>query len=84
MESKTEPRHKRLERLRAFIDAASSDLVALTTEDARFLIDALEERDQQIRATHGAVDDAARRWRKIGYEDGYAAGYDDALRGLEE
>jgi hypothetical protein len=29
---------------------------------------------------HGAVSDAARRWRKIGYDTGYSAGYDEATK----
>ena len=69
-----EPRHKRIERIREELRLGEVGLA-----DVEFLLIALDECTSMLRAGQNAVDDAARRWRKIGYEDGYAAGYDDAL-----
>lgn len=78
-----EPYNKRLERLRK--DVEGSPFVAWpiwSLEDARWLLDALEERDKQLNATHSAVNESARNWREIGYRDGYSTGYDQAMKDM--
>jgi flagellar biosynthesis/type III secretory pathway protein FliH len=75
-----EPAYKRIERIRVYIENAQ----ALPPGDARFLLTRHDEAQNALRAQQDAVNDAARRWREIGYEDGYSKGYEEALRGIEE
>lgn len=70
-----EPAHRRLERIKRCI--VMDNHVAL--EDIAFLCTRLAEAEAMLRAQQGAVSDAAERWHKIGYDEGYAKGYEDAL-----
>ena len=73
-EAPPEPAHRKLYR----IEGELNDGRALSLLDCKFLFEAHELRRHQLNQQQQAVSDAAERWRQIGYEEGYAAGYDKA------
>lgn len=68
-----EPAHLRLQRITRGV--LQDRLVTL--EDAEFLVQRLANAEQMLRAQQDAVSDASRRWREIGYQEGWEQGYNE-------
>ena|SRR5215471_5708158 len=87
MADRAEGAYERLRRIEAEVKGA--DLIyeqsggALVRDmpfaDASFLLHRLLNAEQMVKEQQGAVNDAARRWEKIGYERGYEEGYEEGM-----
>jgi len=69
--SEIEDPYARMQRIYTVVEDGGQ----LPVDDQHFLWQRFQNAEQMLLAQQSAVDDAARRWRQIGYDDGYQAGY---------